>query len=193
MNKSYVVGLILPLILSACSTIPEQVRTMDEQILVSYADVKNDPAGKQAAKARWGGVIAEVENRKDYTVLEVVNFKLNHSTKPVSANESLGRFKVYYKGLLDPVIYQKGKSVTAVGVITTAEQGKIGELDYQFPVLMASGIYLWKETPKVNVRVNADPLMSPFYDPFYYRNPFSRPRTIIIQQQSQPSTEKSKL
>lgn len=192
MNKSHVLTIVLSVILSACSTIPEQVRIADEQVLVSYAEVKAAPTEKQASKARWGGVIAKVENKKEYTVLEVVNFALTYSAKPITGNESQGRYKVYYKGLLDPVIYQKGKSVTAVGVIGAPVSGKIGELEYQFPVLMASGIYLWKETPQVNVRVRQDPLMSPFYDPFYYHRGYSAPRTIIIKQPSSTANKQSK-
>ena len=191
MKKCHIVTAALSLILSACSTIPEQVRIADEQALVSYAEVKLDQSAKQAATARWGGVIAKVENQKEYTVLEVVNFKLTHSAKPITANESQGRFKVFYKGLLDPVIYQKGKSVTAVGVIAAPESGKIGELEYQFPVLMATGIYLWKETPQVNVRVRQEPLMSPFYDPFYHRG-YAYPPRVIIKQTSSTASKKSK-
>lgn len=193
MNKNYLLTAVLSLILSACSsTIPEQLRIADEQALVSYADVKLDPTAKQAATARWGGVIAKVENQKEYTVLEVVNLELAYSAKPIAANESQGRFKVFYKGLLDPVIYQKGKSVTAVGVIAEPESGKIGELEYQFPVLMATGIYLWKDTPQVNVRVRQDPLMSPFYDPFYYHRGYAYPPRVIIKQTSSTTNKKSK-
>ena len=64
MKKSQLTSVVLSLLLSACTTIPEQVRTPDEQTLVSYAEVKNAPAAKQASNARWGGVIASVENQK---------------------------------------------------------------------------------------------------------------------------------
>ena len=176
------------MLISACSIVPESIRTADDAVLVSFVDAKNSSHVIQDKMARWGGVIAKVENKKEFTVLEVVNVELNSAAKPKSINESAGRFRLYYKGLLDPMIYQKGKDVTAVGMIGTSEDGKIGELEYQFPVLNVTGIYLWKEVQRINVRVKSDPFMDPYFNPYRgHMYPYSHSKTIIIKKPAKKS------
>lgn len=175
-------SIILTLLVSACSIVPEQVRVENEDNLVTYQNAKNSPELNKDRAARWGGVIAEIENRKDFTVIEVVNIELTSSTKPQNINESAGRFRIYYKGLLDPMIYQKGKDVTALGTVSATEQGTIGELEYDFPVLLASGIYLWQDVERIDVRVKHDPFMNPYYGSYYpYPYPYGHSRTVIIK------------
>ena len=86
------------------------------------------------------------------------------------------------------MIYQKGKDVTAVGMIGTSEDGKIGELEYQFPVLNVTGIYLWKEVQRINVRVKSDPFMDPYFNPYRgHMYPYSHSKTIIIKKPAKKS------
>lgn len=192
MHKKIIKFLVLPLLVSACSIIPEQVRTDNESSLITYAEAKKSLGMHLNKNARWGGVIANIENKKEFTVLEVVNFNLHSSSKPIGGNDSAGRFKVYYKGLLDPVIYKKGKKITALGIIGTPEKSLIGELEYEFPVLMTSGVYLWDDVERLNVRVKSDPFMNHHYDPFYRSSFYHQPRTIIIKQPKNVKKSKSK-
>ena len=164
-------------LLSACSLVPDEITVADDNLLVSYQDAKQSPEVYSTMTARWGGVIADVKNLQDNTMVEVVNIDLNSVAKPKSENKSAGRFRIIYPGLLDPMIYQKGQKITAVGTIELPQKGKIGELNYVFPVLKASGIHLWKEVERVDLRVHSDP----FYDP-YYRYPYPvHSQTVIIK------------
>jgi len=124
-------------------------------------------------------------------MIEVVNMELSSaSSRPKATDQSKGRFRVYYKGLLDPVIYKEGRSVTILGTVKAPEEGTIGEQDYLFPVLHAEHIHLWKEVKEVKVDVYPYPIT---YSPYFYRYPrFSHPTRVVIKKSGQaPKPAKS--
>ena len=167
------------LLITGCSTIPKPLQTADEAFLVNYQQAKSEQNANVGLPARWGGIIAKVENLPTSTRIEVVNLDLSSSTRPINKQETLGRFRLYYDGLLDPVIYKQGKSITAIGEIAQIEAGKIGEADYQFPVLKAKKVHLWKDIQKVDIRVTHQPFwyMPPYYG---YHSPYSR-RVVVTK------------
>ena len=78
--------------------------------------------------------------------------------------------------------YKKGRSITALGDVVTFEEGKIGEHEYDYPVLKASYIHLWKDIPKVDVRVTQNPF---WHTPSFWRYPTHYPpRRVIIRKPS---------
>jgi len=186
MNKKYfLVILLTTLVLGGCANIPEKIAVPDSEVLIDFAAVKTEPDANVGFKARWGGVIAKIENQPERTMVEVVHFKLNRSKRPVISDETQGRFRFYYQGMLDPIIYEKGKSITVVGTIEKSEEGKIGEQKYLYPVLKAEGVHLWKKVQKLDVRVTHDPL---WYDPFYYGYGYPyHNRSVIIQRSGKNS------
>ncbi len=179
-NKGSIFFIVLTsLILSGCSMVPEDLRVNDNAPLVSFADVRAEPNTNTGLNARWGGVIAKIENQKNRTMIEVVNFPLNSYSRPITSQKTQGRFKIYYKGLLDPVVYKKGKSVTAVGTIGNSEKGKIGEQDYVYPILNANYVHLWKKIKRVDVSIMQQPFWyTPSYWNYYPTYPYS---TVIIE------------
>ena len=94
----------------------------------------------------WGGIIARTENRAETTVLEVVSYPL-HRQEPQTRQANTGRFRLEVEGFLDPLDYRTGRQVTAVGSVTRMEEGRIGELDYNFPLLEAYSLHLWPDPP----------------------------------------------
>ena len=122
-------------------------------------------------------------------MLEVVHFPLKSSARPKQGDKTQGRFRVYFSGLLDPVIYKKGRSITALGDVVTFEEGKIGDHGYNYPVLKASYIHLWKNIEKVDVRITQSPF---WYTPSYWRYPqySNHPRKIIIRKSSTSAKKK---
>lgn len=178
-------------LLSACSLIPNELKTPENVVLVPYQAVKNSPEAHQSKMARWGGVIAEVKNLADSTMVEVVNVDLTSSSaKPRNINESAGRFRAIVKGFLDPMIYQQGKKVTFVGTVAASQTDKIGELEYVFPVLIASGVYLWKDVEPSDTSLHAEFFMGRYYDPFYrYPFPYLYPRHTVIIKKTAPTQQ----
>ena len=84
-------------------------------------------------------------------MVEVVHFPLRSYGRPSTKGQSIGRFRVYVNGFLDPVVYEQGKAVTFVGEARGVENGSVGELEYVFPVMDATGYYLWKDIQQVDV------------------------------------------
>ncbi len=158
-------------VLSACSAIPEKLQLAENTNIIVFSDIKNNAEASVGQATRWGGIIAKVENQAKRTMIEVVSFELGNSAKPKQKNETAGRFRLYFSGLLDPVIYKKGKSITAVGTISVFEDGKIGEHEYQFPVLQATNVHLWKDIQQVDVNFISPPL---WYYPRYNSFPINR-------------------
>ena len=142
MPQRWVRRLFLPLALlglGACATPP--LATPDPagpQITPRAAVVEGLPSTEQL----WGGVIVGVQNRVDDTLLEVVSYPLRNQ-EPQTARMTDGRFRLEVGGFLDPVDYRNGRRITARGSVQRTEAGRIGEVDYVFPVMVASDLYLW--------------------------------------------------
>lgn len=185
--------------LSACSSIPEKLQLAPDAPLTNYKDALSVTYSDSVAQARWGGVIAKVDNLKERTRIEIVHFDLSPSARPKQKDETLGRFRVYYPGLLDPMIYKKGKSITVVGDLAGAESGAIGEHPYQYPVINAAAVHLWKDIQNADINMMQNPFWnSPsywhHYSPYYHNQPMIIRRSAKNSkgQVSSKSNEKKK-
>lgn len=137
------------LVLAGCaSRYPEPIRT-DVTNLVEFETAQRDTEAAQGGTARWGGVIANVQNTEQQTRLEVVNFRINGYGRPQVSDNSNGRFVVYIDRFVDPEIYKRGRQVTALGQFSGIEEGQIGSFNYNYPVIQAEGVELWQERREV--------------------------------------------
>lgn len=179
--------------MSGCIHTPESLNIEEGTVLTNFSEAKSNNPNSIGKHARWGGVIAKVQNKADGTMLEIVHFELRSSLRPAQKDQTQGRFRVHYDGFLDPVVYKEGRSITAVGIIGDKEADKIGEHAYEFPVLKASNIHLWKEIKEIDVRISQRPLWySPalWYSPRpYYYSPFYQPLT---RKNTKNSSQKNK-
>ena len=115
---------------------------------ITFAALKKDPQAYREKIVLLGGVIVKAVNKKDGTLLEVYQTKIDPRGRPIQLDMSEGRFLALYKGFLDSEIYQKGRKVTIVGVVQGEEMIRIGEIDYHCPSLVIKEMYLWeKEQP----------------------------------------------
>ncbi|GAA0784104.1 Slp family lipoprotein [Marinobacterium sediminicola] len=152
--------LILLLMLGGCASLPDELRPINEQALLPFSEALHM---SPPAEARWGGEIASVRNQPDGSVVEVVQFALNTSGRPLKSDISTGRFRIRIPGFIDPAIYAPGRLVTALGRFTAIEQDKVGEQPYAFPVLETGTIHLWPEIKDPPERCDCDPFLhSPF-------------------------------
>jgi outer membrane lipoprotein len=142
---------LLVLVVSGCATVPDKIKLPEGTPLVSYEDAASQADNNQGQKARWGGVIAKVENKAEHTVFEMVFYPLKSNGRPTSGDESIGRFRAYVGGFMDPMVYKEGRSMTFTGDFSGLEEGLVGEHKYVFPTLQASAYYLWKDIQQVDV------------------------------------------
>lgn len=137
--------------LAGCSTIPESIQLEDDTNLLNYQQVSASPEQTSGSKVRWGGVIARVDNLKKNTRLEMLYYPLKGYGRPITSEESAGRFRVYIDGFLDPMVYKAGRLLTVTGDVGGSESGTVGEHEYVFPVINASGYHMWKNIDRVSV------------------------------------------
>ncbi|GAB5379767.1 MAG: hypothetical protein Alis3KO_06580 [Aliiglaciecola sp.] len=141
----------ITLVMTGCANVPESIQVAENVPLSNYQQVSADPAGNQEKTVRWGGVIAKVENLPEATMVEVVHYPLRSSGRPLVSDQSMGRFRVYVDGFLDPMVIEQGRSITFLGSVVGTEPGTIGEHEYVFPTVKSQGYHLWKNIERVEV------------------------------------------
>ncbi|MDY6890921.1 MAG: Slp family lipoprotein [Pseudomonadota bacterium] len=156
MQRSLLVLILL--LLSGCASIPSDLRSPPDQPLLAFSAAATTPPRGQAA--RWGGEIAQVSNLQQGSRLEVVQFPLNASGRPLKSDKSGGRFRILTPGFIDPVVYAPGRLVTALGTFAGVQQGRVGEQDYPFPLLEADQIHLWPEIKDPPLHCDCDPFFN---------------------------------
>jgi len=177
---------VMALVLVGCSSVPDEIASENEDALVGYKVAKHQGEKVVGDPARWGGVIADVRNAEDHTVLEIVSFPLQRWGRPEVSDNSQGRFLAVVNDFVDPDVYKSGRSISFVGSIGQPQKGKIDEYIYTYPVIEATGYYLWQpERKKSHVEVDYSPLWfrHNFYSPYYpYRYPV--PVRVRVQDNS---------
>ncbi|GAB2700054.1 Slp family lipoprotein [Aliiglaciecola sp. 3_MG-2023] len=139
-------------LMAGCTVIPDSIQVDEGTTLLEYQQVTSNPENNIGKIVRWGGVIAEITNLPDATMVEVVDFPLRSYGRPSVSNQSMGRFRVYIDGFIDPVVFEKGRAITFTGKVTGSEEGMVGEHKFVFPTIQSTGYHLWKELEQVNVR-----------------------------------------
>lgn len=157
--------LLLPL-LAGCSSVPERIRTPLDGA-ATLQQVRQAPQRFTGTTVRWGGTIARVENQPDATLVEIVARELYRDGEPKRVDRSEGRFIARISGFLDPAIHAIGRRLTLVGTLRGEIEGKIGAMNYRYPLLDAEAHYLWPLPPEpVELR---EPWL---YDPWYPWRPY---------------------
>lgn len=188
-------------VLSACVSVPSEIDVAKNTNLIPFENVSNSKGAvgpntgavatqvNTGKKARWGGKIVSVVNKKDVSEIEVVFFPENKYGKPITSMPSAGRFKAVVDGFVDPLVFEQGRLITVVGEVGTEQTGIIGEQSYIYPTLSAMGYYMWKESTNINVELDTfgftpfgyrsgfnHNFFNPWYDPWYRRHQRARIR-----------------
>lgn len=132
--------ILTALLVSACSTIPEQLRGGYTPLIPENTTDKdlNTPV-------RWGGVVLETRPEADHTCFEILSRQLQKSMRPENSKQTGGRFIACKPGFFDPEVFEKGREVTLTGKIIYMDIRKVGEYDYHFPVVDIEFMSLWPE------------------------------------------------
>jgi len=101
-----------------------------------------------------GGILASTRLTDKGALLEAVYVPVDSNGQFLAGGGAAGRFLALYpkeQGLLDPLIFTKGRRVTVAAVFLSVSPGKIDTVDYTFPFLEIKDIYLWPEISEVLV------------------------------------------
>jgi outer membrane lipoprotein len=88
-----------------------------------------------------------------------------------------GRFLAVFpraKGLLDPMIFKKGREITIAGDYAGVRKGRIDEMEYAYPVFEIRQIHLWEDQRDYWPYGYPSYYYYPGWNPWYY-NSWGRP------------------
>ena len=128
--------------LSACAGLPAAVREVPVQD-VTYSQVSQNPVHYKDTSVRWGGVVIDVENEENFTLVQVLSYPLNYYGRPELSKPSQGRFVIKSPEFLDPAVYAKDREITVAGAIEGDMERTIGKKHVRLPLLTSKAIYLW--------------------------------------------------
>ena len=133
--------------LAACGTTP-QLDTRGVGPRITTRQAVATPDALRGRKILWAGVIVQGGNQQDSTQLEVLAYPLRYNNRPDTNAEPLGRFLIVQHGYLETVDYAPGRALTVVGALDGLRRGKVGEADYDYPVVLSQQLRLWPAADK---------------------------------------------
>lgn len=128
------------LLLTACSIQPPKP-LQGRYSEISPNTYKNNPIAN--LNIRWTGFVIDVENNKDHSCLTIIAKVPDQVARPSRSNRvDQGRFIACKPTFLEPASFVK-KPVTVTGPVKRLITKKLGEMDYQYPLVDAKVIYVW--------------------------------------------------
>lgn len=157
------------LLLGACTSMPKAIQNMNV-VDVTYAQVSQNIDGHKNISVRWGGIIIDVENEEDFSLVQVLFYPLNYSGRPQLNEPRGGRFVIRSTEFLDPVVYTKDKEISVVGTLYGDIQRTVGKKIIRVPLIQSTAVHLWPKRRNNYYGYKG-------YDPYhygYYNYPFIR-------------------
>lgn len=142
MNR-YVLVLFV-LLATACSSLPPAIENAPE-VDVSYPQATANIGAYKNVPIRWGGVIIDLQNEQNHSILQVLSYPLNSYGRPKIDEPYQGRFLVKTSNFLDPSVYVKDREITAAGSLSGDTERVIGNKKLRVPVMESTNVHLWQE------------------------------------------------
>ena len=157
------------LIIAGCSVFPKSM-TSNVNRDITMEQVQTNPERYAGQKVLWGGIILTSENLEKYTQIEVLESELSFDERPYNGT-SRGRFLIHSPGYLDTNIFAKDKRISVVGTVKGVETGKIGKMDYQYPIIEPLDLRVFEPIPDRRGEYDY-PYYPQMYGPYYPYSPF---------------------
>ena len=130
-------------LLSGCASVISQRALHEVDQTLIFEQLLENPEAHKGKIVLLGGTIIETQNFSDRTLIVVLKCPLGFRKKPRVEDVSRGRFIIYTLGFLDPAIYRHGRKITVVGSVMGREVRPLGKIEYSYPVIEKSELYLW--------------------------------------------------
>ncbi|MDO9269823.1 MAG: Slp family lipoprotein [Methylobacter sp.] len=130
------------LLLNACSTLPTAIKNppLDD---ISYTQAILNIANYKNAPVRWGGIIVDVENEQNFSLVQVLYYPLDSDGEPQKDKPNQGRFVFKSPEFLDPAVYTQNTEITVAGTLIGDIERTIGKKVMRLPLISATTIYRW--------------------------------------------------
>ena len=140
-----IVGLVALLGMGCAHAISESLRTQAEPS-IPFAQLRANPDAYKDRTVILGGEILQTSNLREGTRLEVLQRPLSRAEAPLTTDSTGGRFIALCDGYLDPAVYAPGRRITIAGRVLGTYTGKVGEVDYVYPLISCEEKHLWAQT-----------------------------------------------
>ncbi|MCK9397082.1 MAG: Slp family lipoprotein [Methylobacter sp.] len=159
------------LLLNACSNLPPAIKN-PPLFDLSYTQAIQKIADYKDAPVRWGGIIIDVENEQNFSLVQVLSYPLEGDGEPDADQQSVGRFIIKSPEFLDPAVYTKDAKITVAGTLSGDIERSIGKKVIRLPLVSASTIYLWPVYAYSNYYNGFGYGYDPYYGgyPYYWGN-----------------------
>jgi outer membrane lipoprotein len=160
--KKIALAFSLLLLLFGCTYAisPEIEGTVDKTI--TFEHLQADPDTFKGKIIILGGTIAQINNIKQGTVIEIVQKPLDYWGKPKRTDRTGGRFILVHPGYLDAMIYAPGREITVAAEVEGTRSKALGGTEYSYPVVLAKEIKLWERERQT---WDKPQWIDPLYDP----------------------------
>jgi outer membrane lipoprotein len=180
MKKIFLIT-VTSLILFSCAPVLDR-KLMNEGVRnVPFSELREAPDAYRGKIFILGGLIVETRFTEIGSQIEALYVPVDSYGYLKENEHSMGRFLAISpseRGLLDPLIFTKGREITLAGEFLEIRNGKIDEMEYAYPVFEIKQIYLWEER---EYYYPGYPYYYPYpywwYDPWWrpYPGPYSPP------------------
>lgn len=141
-KKRLLISLLIA-VLQGCATGPGFPRVTSADHVSSPHEALALPDFPVYGEIVWGGQILHLANLPGKTRVEVLAYPLDDNQRPEIEDPSQGRFIIEKAGYLESTDFSDYRLVTVHGRLRRLMDGKVGEVDYRYPVIEAEKIYLW--------------------------------------------------
>ncbi len=171
--------ILTALLLAACAA-PVIRKDLLEQGTrnVSLSWLAANPAVSRGKLFILGGIIAKTTVTAEGTVIEALYVPVDKKGRLEKAPGRGRYFAIWPKanGILDPMIYKKGRLITVAGTFEGIRQGKLDKAVYNFPTFEIVQIFIWKEETSYYPYFYYSPYYyGPYYPYPYYDYPYYYP------------------
>jgi outer membrane lipoprotein len=165
--------LLVCMTLSACAGLPSAVKDVPVAN-ITYTQASQNPDNYKDTSVRWGGVIIDVENEENFTLVQVLSYPLNFSGRPQLTKSSEGRFIIKSSAFLDPAVYAKDREITVAGSLEGDIQRMIGKKTVRMPLISSTALYLWPiyQSDPYGYRGYGGYGFSPYFGYGFYGSPY---------------------
>jgi len=142
--------ILFALLLTAtgCANLASRGIQAPNALKVDFVDLQRSPEIYRGKQIILGGVIVKTTNKKEGTLVEIYQTRLDSTNRPIDIDISQGRFLALYEGFLDNKIYQPGRKITVVGLAQGEKVLQLDEIFYHYPFVKVIELNLFqKESP----------------------------------------------
>lgn len=174
--KKYLILIFACVILSACAPVLSDTVLRQGIFNATLSDIRQAPVLNKGKIYIMGGVIVKTTVTKEGSLIEAIYVPVDSRGYLKSLQATNGRFLAIYKSreLLDPLIFQEKREITFAGEFIETRQGKIGEMEYDYPFFEIKEIYLWPQITERDYYRYPPPYYYPpwggryrYYEPYY--------------------------